>query len=364
MRNKTHLKTCATPRKIWRALVTALSISILGTGILNSNSLIAYAYTVDDLREFAGMNRITTPEGKTRLSNIIYLYGEQQHNKEIMESINENDLDLSILENMKEAEAELEEINNSIKTKFKNASALDVVALYRQADTVSKKLQKYNPTGIKYNTNFENITEEEYKEAIELMTKTKDLTELGDIGRALKLPIESQQLIVIKPFGDILDSLNPDNIIHSNGLYMKNKKSGGQIKSLWNGTVKEVANSDEWGTYVVVKSGDSLEYSISFLNKAYVKEGDSIDQYDILGESNNDFIYLEVLLDDNYIDPLLLFGQKGPKAYYKWVSSNSDIVLEHNKYNIVKDYVEAPEYEYGNNKNNSDDTGIKVIPME
>ena len=241
---------------------------------------------------------------------------------------------------------------------------MDVIALYRKADTVSKKLQKYNPTGIKYNTNFENITEEEYKEAIELMTKTKDLTELGDIGKALKLPIESQQLIIIRPFGDILDELNPENTLHSNGLYIKNRKSGGEIKSLWNGTVTKVEDSEEWGKYVVVKSGDSLEYSISFLSKVYVKVGDTIEQYEPLGESNSNHVYIEVILDGEYIDPLLLFGQKGYKAYYKWASSNSSIVLEHKNYDIIKDYVDTPEYEYGKNKNNSDDTGIKVIPME
>lgn len=365
MRNKkTHPTTCATPKKIWRALVTVLSISVIGTGNLAVNCFNSYAYTVDDLREFVGLERIATPEGKTRLSNIIYLYGEQQHNKKIMESINQNDLDLNIIENMKKTKEELNGINDNINNKFNRASALEVIALYRQAETVVNKLNKYNPTEISYDTTYETITEEQYVKAIEQMTKTNDVTELGDIGKSLKSLVESQTIEIVQPFGDIIDEDNIENMLHSNGLYIKNKNLGGDVKNLWNGTVTKIVDSKEWGKYVVIRSGDSLEHSISFLSEVYVSEGDTVDQYQPIGKSDYDYIYIEIILDGEYIDPLLVFGQKGIKAYYKWLGANSGVVKEHADYSNVKDNIVTPQFESNNIDIDPNYTGIRVQLVE
>ena len=49
-----------------------------------------YAATVDDLREIVGTGRLDTPENRALLSRIVYMYSNQQHNQQLMDTINDS----------------------------------------------------------------------------------------------------------------------------------------------------------------------------------------------------------------------------------------------------------------------------------
>ena len=132
------IKTCATP--MGRALAGVLSFLIIGV----ASSSISYAYTVDDLREFTGFGRKDTLENKAELSSIIYRYGEQVKNQTIIDSINNNDVYEDVLRGYEDTLATLTELNGEIDEALNSKSALEIISLYREADTVNRKLKKYN----------------------------------------------------------------------------------------------------------------------------------------------------------------------------------------------------------------------------
>lgn len=338
--------TCKAYRIGWRALAVALSTFILGfTGTV-------YAATVDDLREIVGTGRLDTPENRALLSRIVYMYSNQQHNQQLMDTINDSDMGTKIIENMRNKEKEIKELNSKINSSFKTLDAMDLIALYREADTVVAEYKRYNPDWIRLSDDSTIITEEEYNKAVLDISRLDDKSEIGVIGDALRSFTGTRDVVVDIPFGDIWKEYNDPNneeIEHSNGVYLENGSVKYEVKNPLKGVVSEVGSSEVLDKYVVLTTGGNLSTVIGLLDEVTVNIGDEVEQYGLLGKSKKSSIYFEVILDGEYIDPLKIYGKNGVEAYYKWRNSNSERVIEDPDYSMVKGRIDAynyPEYDY------------------
>lgn len=328
------IKTCATP--MGRALAGVLSFLIIGVA---SNS-ISYAYTVDDLREFTGFGRKDTLENKAELSSIIYRYGEQVKNQTIIDSINNNDVYEDVLKGYEDTLATLTELNGEIDEALNSKSALEIISLYREADTVNRKLKKYNLSDIYYRSKDGQLTESDYNYAVNELTKANEVYQLGDIGSNLTECFGHNRFSIIQPYGDTLDDSGLGNVVHSNGLYIRVSDENSEVKSLWDGIVEKVVDSEEWGKYIVIRHGDNLTSSISFLSEVDKMPGDVVKQYDTIGKAS-DKIYLEIILDGLYVDPMYVLGDSGKRAYFDWASKYSERIVGNINYDSVQEKIDT-----------------------
>lgn len=326
------LKSCASHRVIGRALATVLSFSIFWS----ASGIISYAYTVDDLRAFTGKHRICTNENRARLASIIQSYGEMQQNNALLDQINSSGFNENVQSNFNKALDEMEILNNNIKDSFKTKNALEIIGMYKQAKLLSDKIDSYNMDGVYFVKDGEKVSTEEYNKALEEINWIRSDMELGEIGAGLKNIVNTNKLEVYEPYGDIIEEYTY-TIRHNNGMYIKNASSGSDVLALWNGIVEEVVDSEDWGKYVVVRCGDALTYSASFLNSVNVAVGDKVRQYDVLGRGRDKYVYLEIILDNQYVDPVFIFGHKGVDAYSDWMFNNGGRLVDVVDYNLVKD---------------------------
>ena len=346
--------SCAISKR--RALAIVLSLFFI-TGIANTS----YAYTVDDLREFTGNGHLGTEENRALLASIILEYGRQKNVETVLGTIEDSNINNSIIENYNNKVNELEEINSNIEREFNSSTALEIISLVRSAETTVRDLDKFNLNGIEYTQDSDEITDEEYNQATLNYNRALEIYELGIIGNGLTKIAGSEAFRITRPFGDSLD----DNmaITHSNGLYVHVSENEGVVRNLWNGVVEKVVDSEEWGKYIVVRHGDNLSSSISFLSEVNVIEGQELKQFDIVGKSTNQEIYIELILDGEYIDPIYVFGSDGVAAYYKWASENAERVIEYKDYSDVKNEVESLSV-YTETDTEYDNNGIDVVVLE
>lgn len=326
--------TCATLKG--RALLLVLSSLCLG--VVNTNAV--YAYTVDDVREFVGDSRKDTIENRTALSQIVYQYGQQEKRKDVVEQINSNTLGEDILERYSKDKAILDGLNAEIGSAFEEKDALEIIALYKDAIVARDKVNKYNLSDIYYRSGDGAFTVDDYNYAMSELEKANEAFEVGDVGNKLNSFLSSQALEVVIPYGDSLKDTMSGEVIHSNGVYVKSFGKKSEVKNLFNGVVEKVVDSEDWGKYLVIRHGENLTSSISFMDSIDVSVGDVVNQYDIVGNAE-DIVYLEIILDGKYVDPIYLLGSDGVRAYNKWMSQNSELVVETHDYTGVKDRVDT-----------------------
>ena len=349
--------TCATLKG--RALLLVLSSFCLG--VVNTNAV--YAYTVDDVREFVGDPRKNTIENRTALSQIVYQYGQQEKRKDIVEQINSNTLGENILDKYTKDKAILDGLNAEIGSAFEEKDAMEIIALYKDAIAAKEKVNKYNLSDIHYRASDGALTLDDYNYAMNELEKANEAFEVGDIGNKLNGFLSSEALEIVIPYGDSLKDTMSGEVIHSNGVYVKSFGKKSEVKNLLNGVVEKIVDSEDWGKYLVIKHGENLTSSISFMDSIDVSVGEVVNQYDVIGNAGG-VVYLEFILDGKYIDPVYLLGSNGVRAYNKWVSQNSELVINVNDYTGVKDRVDTYVDGELSVLNDTEEYGIKTEVIE
>ena len=126
--------------------------------------------------------------------------------------------------------------------------------------------------------------EKELEEAKTLYVDSIDTYDLGDVTN-LKW-IMSNDMYRTSPYGYRLDPLNKEVVrFHSGTDYRA--VIGTEIYALFNGVVTGCGWSDSAGYFVTVQCGENIRYFVCHLSEILVKEGDKVNQYDLIGLSGN-----------------------------------------------------------------------------
>ncbi len=342
--------------KILRVSVMILLVSIFST-ILNIN---VYGSTVNDVRDLVGKQRISEEELKNELEGITkdaamtglhnIAADMNSHSSGIIKKT-KNEIDILNLK------SKISEQENAVYERFiSNAPANEVLQEKSRLDNYIYEFNKLKEFDI--DINIEPISDnwvEDYKNAQEKIEKYTDKFDIGQLGSEMKPPIK-WDLELLYPYGQRYNPRNLKEVEMHSGIDIKAPLLT-NVLSQWNGIVSNVYKSNKYGNIVEIEHGKGLKTKYSYLEKVFVNVGDEVEQYQVIGVLGKTdgytepHLHFEVYLDNEVINPILLYGENGKQALLNWAKDKPNISLEQYGINDIKDFIPS---------NNSNKTSIKV----
>ena len=211
----------------------------------------------------------------------------------------------------------------------KQKSAKTIVDYVKDIIDIKYKIQEINTTN-RYNDSLTGSYE--YNSGESTITEKKPTDEdyaIGSIG-SLAISVTERGIQVVTPYGYTkdLDGNYSDKLL---GIELA-AKPGDNIKSQWNGIVANIAVDKETGkSTITISHGNGLYTQYSHIEKENnINVGSTVSQGQIIGSavdttvtdsSKRNHIYYQVILDDEYINPLTVYGSKGKQIYDLWSTS-------------------------------------------
>lgn len=136
----------------------------------------------------------------------------------------------------------------------------------------------------------------------------------GEIGEVtnVKIPVDGSYYIS-SYFGSRIDPLGSGAVDNHRGLDLA-ASAGTPILALFSGTVTTVESHYGMGNYVRISHGDGIVSSYLHMTDVFVKEGQKVNQYDVIGTvgstgswSTGPHLHLALSIDNVYVDPYRLF---------------------------------------------------------
>lgn len=291
-----------------------------------------YAYTVDDLRDLIGADRLDGEYTQSEIDIIIEQYTKiEQANAQVrmFEQFVDEDERKALEEEYNALQSELETAINDLSYAFQDGQPLpDVLSYKSNLENILTKIDKFEGKGFDIQVEYiPNVWEEEYNRVMEMLSKVdSDMYEIGDLGDDLKSPARSG-FYITSLFGMRLNPFTKDSIAMHYGLDLHAQENT-SILALWNGVVSNIYESESGGLTVEVSHGANLKTVYMHLNKAEVSIGQTVKQYQEIalsgntGVSTGPHLHLGIYLDGAYINPCLVFGTKALTAVRTYVSNN------------------------------------------
>lgn len=288
-------------------------------------------YTVDDVRDLLGKDRIDGTFTSSQIALIVEQYEKIERanlylklleigrnfnpNKENYEKYQELQQDLTVA---KTKLANSFQGGEDIRTVMQDKSSLESV-LYRiegLKDVGYSIAVEYIP----------NTWEEQYHRVQEMVYDMQGDYEIGDVGQDMRLPI-NYSFILMSPFGFRLNEETKDSVYMHNGLdFMVTEDT--IVYAQWNGVVSSIYESNTEGLTVEISHGKDLKTVYSNLKDVRVKVGSRVNQYNIIALTKSNYLHFGVFLDNEYVNPIYLFGTKGLQAFQTFVSDNPEQYLD------------------------------------
>lgn len=282
--------------------------------LLNTTS---YGATCDDVRELYGEKALDTPEYHEFIQYVDTM-GEMLDSKQsATEIVNSQDYLAGVYSKYETLSSErdiLKEEVLELMNDIDSNSTLEVIGKAKQLVSIEDKIALLN-------MNDNSITIEVNTEQFDILNKQignnrdyiNDRYDIGELG--VRWPVAvSKTKKVYKGFGSSGSE---------NGVYIS-KAGAERVISLFTGIVTKVEESEYYGKWVEIQSGKGLAVNYSFLDKINVKVGDKVEAGDIISsmDKDKDYIYIELILDGKYKNPMLVMGEDGVKSNNNWIYSN------------------------------------------
>lgn len=312
-----------------------ISVIILLIIILSINTVEAKTkYTVDDLRDIVGKERIDSVYSESEIEEIIMKYNNiEKHNlyAKMFQLGKQITLDEEVEKKINEKQQRIEFLSTELEKQYKEGSSIDkILKLKTQLESEVHKLKGLNDIGYYVEVEYkENKWSEEYEKVQETIERMSNDFEIGDIGTALRSPLY-YGFIITSPYGFRIDPITKDKLSFHSGIDLAAPLDD-YVFSVWNGIVSNVYESEGGGKTVEISHGTNLKTRYLHLNKIDVSIGQEVSQYDIIGgagttglRSTGVHLHLEVELDGETINPLYVFGNMGLRAFKEYISYNPD----------------------------------------
>lgn len=329
-------------------MVKKVSILCLIVCLLFSFSPFVYGYTVDDVRDLLGKQRVDDIYTQKEIDEIIRQYNEiEKANQEyeffeLAKQINLSDTKL--LEEYKRLEEDLSIAKEELAKAFQSGLPLkEVLKKKSRVESIMHEIDSLRDLGYDIEINYiPNIWSEEYEKVKNVVASISTQYDIGEVGKNMKLPFDNSFDIYL-PFGFTLNETR-DSVTMHNGLDFLAEENT-VVFAQWNGVVSNVYDSVQGGKTIEISHGPDLKTIYMHLNKVDVKIGQGVSQYQYIGKSGNTgvsdkpHLHFGVYLDGEYVNPIFLYGQEGLRAFRTYVSENPSRNSE--KYEIennLKDY--------------------------
>ena len=179
---------------------------------------------------------------------------------------------------------------------------------------------------------------------------TKDIDsrwyDIGDIGSNLRFCVSD--FSILKPYGYLIEYTNSNktkyNIIGSKNtsLWIKTQTNN-DVTSLFNGKIYSLERDEQCtgAKNICINHGNGVYTIFKHINiESDISKGDIISQYQKLGTvagasdaEGNTYIELQLIIDNEYINPILLFDKSGEYMYNNYKKySEEEYVVESDEY--------------------------------
>lgn len=317
---------------------------------------VANAATVDDLRAYLGYNVEEREPTMIYSENTSQSESKQSNNKSSELESDIGKLQSNFIEGMKNevSASELVDTLQDIKTTIGNLEDSRRIASVVSNTDVSALIE-----------NSEQYEREKEQKGL-LGSRTYDIGTIGD----LSISPTGRNLTLITPFGY---KLNKDKTYEKKNTTIDLAvESGNDIHSQLNGKIAIIENdSIDGASTVTIYHGEKLYTVYSHIKTDDIYVGKPVSQGDIIGKSvstteyekdKSNHIGYQIILDDKYINPILIFGNRGKGMYEDWLIRSADLYsVEENEEYFYKESMSRVNINKDDNGKNTIDGAAKVV---
>lgn len=294
----------------------------------------ALGYTVDDVRDLIGKNRIDGEYTQSEIDIIIEQYMAIEHANEQVkifeQSINKEERE-RLAKEYSDLQKELEKNTELLSKEFQSGGSLkQVLKCKSELENTIAKINNFKEKGYDISVEYiPNIWAEEYNKVQENLAEIEsDIFEIGELGDALISPISSG-FYLTSLYGLRLNPITKDSLNMHYGIDLYGLE-GTEVYALWNGIVSNIYESESGGLTIELSHGKNLKTYYMHLSEAKVKLGEEVSQFKLIalsgntGQTTGPHLHLGIKLDDEFINPLLVFGNQGLLALREFVSNHPE----------------------------------------
>lgn len=310
-----------------KKMALTIVTSLLVTSQLNFP---AYAYTVDDLRELQGKDRLDTKYSEEEKSEIwLNWYRTEYRNNvaKMMQNVSLEDLVEAPKRKRDALGRELQALQKDFANRFTSgASVREVLAGYSAIQTKRHELTQVKEVGEVLRLD---VVPNEWESLVEdiqaIEEEVQTYQSLGDVGSSLKSPAFGN-FHLTSIYGLRADPFNGTLAMHR-GIDL-GAPVGTPVLAAWNGTVADTYRSERGGNVIVIDHGNGLVTKYMHLDEIEVEPGQAVKQYDRIGTVGDTgrvtgaHLHFEVHLDGESVDPIYFFGKMGANALKDYLSRN------------------------------------------
>lgn len=312
-----------------------LKVVLASTLLFNYSSIDIKAETGDDLKASLGFEVKEEKQTTTIVNN--------EKNSTKMESSTAKDNVYSINESIKSIEKRLESALNNKKNTMKASNIIIMIKNIKDKKNELNEAKKLAELEDILNKDYTMYQNENIKERIDIDNMN---FEIGTIGNKAISPIKNYFKLVT-PYGYKLNS-DGSHEPKNPGIDLAGN-NGDSVLAQWNGIVVEVIKDEEIpnskkvtiyhgrGIYTIYHH---IELENGIILDSEVKQGDKIGvvaNTKTIEKDKINHIYYQIVIDNKFINPLLIFGSRGEKAYNEYLKTTNYVYAvaedEHYYYN-------------------------------
>ncbi len=312
-----------------------------------------YAYTVDDVRDIVGKDRVDDIFTESEIAEIIDKYNEIERANLIAQMFEMGkviDVDSESEKEYLALDKEINSLKEQLIVEFKSGNIVtEVMSTNTKLDSALHKLDSIKEKGVMIEVDYiENKWTDDYMKVQETVEKMEKDYEIGRLGEGLRSPVYGG-FFITSPFGYRIDPITQTELTFHSGLDLSADLDE-PILALWNGVVTGVYESETGGKTVEITHGEGLVTQYLHLNSINVNIGQSVRQYQVIAgagstgtRSTGVHLHLVVELDGEKVNPIYLFGNSGLNAFKTYLSYNPE--RNRDLYEVERNIKEKPTKE-------------------
>ena len=300
-------------------------------------SVNAFAYTVDDVRDLVGKQRVDDKFTAYEIETVITQYNMIEYQNQTLKMFElgkEIDIDSKLIEEYARLEKELEGAIDIFANHFQGGSPIsEVLSSKSRVESILHEINSLRNIGMDIDVEYiPNVWDEKYKEVQAVIAEMNAFYDIGDVGEEMRVPYVGL-FEIYSPFGTRLNKFTYDTLEVHNGIDFLVELNT-TVRAQWNGVVSKIYSTETMGKTIEISHGDNLITIYSHLGDINVKEGDEVSQYQAIAKTGNTgkmakpHLHFAVKLDGDYINPIYLYGSKGLVAFKTYASIYASSNLE------------------------------------
>ena len=310
-------------------------------------SVNTFAYTVDDIRDLVGKERVDDRFTQEEMNMVIQQYQNIERENLMLKMFaigKEIDLDSELIAQYDALEKELEVAIDDFANAFECGSSISEVLKKKSiVESILHRIDSLRDIGYDIDVEYvPNVWTEKYEEVQEVINEMSKFYDIGDIGEEMLVPYLGT-FNIYSAFGTRLNKFTYDSVENHHGIDF-DVPLNTMVLAQWSGIVSKIYTTESGGKTVEISHGDNLKTVYSHLGEILVVLGENVGQYEGIGRTGNTgkmvtpHLHFEVILDGEYINPIYLYGEKGLSAFKTYASIYAS---EWSKYNKIKDDIKS-----------------------